>query len=113
MSFQRVKLPSAPNLYSSLPLFGLLALNHSALSNVDSGVESGSCAAVLTGIGLKLLPMSVHFVTLPSFPSLYSWFWPVGLSKPLNHNASLKTVKSSGAKWVTRVCHSDKVPCVS
>ena len=38
MSFQKVKLPSAPNLYSSVPPFGLLALNHSALLNVDSGV---------------------------------------------------------------------------
>src|SRR5262249_51937513 len=110
MSFQRVKLPSAPNLYSSLPLFGLLALNHSALSNVDSGVESGSCAAVLTGIGLKLLPMSVHFVTLPSFPSLYSWFWPVVLSKPLNHNASLKTVKSRGTKLVPMLVHFVSLP---
>src|SRR5262249_3395465 len=71
MSFQKVKLPSAPSLYSSTPPFaGLRALNHSALLNVDSGVESGSSASVLTGIGFKPLPMSVHFVTLPSFPNL-------------------------------------------
>src|SRR5262249_59378839 len=63
MSFQKVKLPSAPNLYSSWPPFGLLALNHSALLNVDSGVESGSFATVLTGTGFKPVPMSVHCVT--------------------------------------------------
>src|SRR5262249_3991829 len=72
MSFHNVKLPSAPSLYSSRPPFGLLALNHSALLNVDTGVESGSPAAVLTGRGLKLLAMSVHCVTLPSFPNLNS-----------------------------------------
>src|SRR5262249_49816126 len=73
MSFQKVKLPSAPSLYSSTPPFaGLRALNHSALLNVDSGVESRSSASVLTGIGFKPLPMSVHFVTLPSFPNLNS-----------------------------------------
>src|SRR5262249_44768136 len=98
MSFQKVKLPSAPSLYSSLPPFAaLLALNHSALLNVDSGVESGSFAAVLTGSGLKPRPMSVHCVTLPSFPNLNScWPW-VGVW-PVNHNASLKTVILFGCK---------------
>src|SRR5262249_4744024 len=97
MSFQKVKLPSAPNLYSSLPSVGLLALNHSALLNVDSGVESGSPAPVLTGTGLNPVPMSVHCVTLPSFPNLNScWPW-VGVT-PSNHSASLKTVILNGCK---------------
>src|SRR5262245_47805126 len=72
MSFQKVKLPSAPSLYSSLPPFGLLAWNHSALLNVDSGVESGSFTGALTGTGAKSVPMLVHCVTLPSAPNLNS-----------------------------------------
>src|SRR5262249_13587169 len=55
---------------------GLLAWNHSALLNVDSGVESGSSAGALTGCGFKPLPMSVHCVTLSSNSSLYSC-WPL------------------------------------
>src|SRR5262249_50035267 len=72
MSFQKVKLPSAPNLYSSMPPFGLLALNHSALLNGYSGVGSGSPTTSLAGSGLKLVSLSVHCVTLPSFPNLNS-----------------------------------------
>src|SRR5262249_29031402 len=97
MSFQKVKLPSAPNLYSSVPPFGLLVLNHSALLNVDSGVESGSSAGALTGTGFKLVPMSVHCVTLPSAPNLNSC-WPWAGVKPLNHSAPLKTAISVGFK---------------
>jgi hypothetical protein len=70
MSFQSAKLSSAPNLNNSLPLPGALPWNHKALLNVDRGVESGSPATVLTGIGLKFVPMAVHCVTLPSFPNL-------------------------------------------
>src|SRR5262249_101869 len=97
MSFQKVKLPSAPNLYSSVPPFGLLAWNHSALLNVDSGVESGSSAGALTGCGFKPLPMSVHCVTLPSAPNLNSC-WPWAGVVPPNHSAPLKTVIWSGCK---------------
>ena len=79
MSFQKVKLPSAPNLYSSLPSMELWALNHNALSNTDNGVESGStaAAAAVTVLGSRLVPMSVHcdhgrFLPTPGAGAAYS-----------------------------------------
>src|SRR5262249_20577884 len=100
MSFQKVKLPSAPNLYSSLPSVGWVPWNHSALLAADRGVESGSPAAVLTGTGFRVEKspiMSVHFVTLPSFPNLNSC-WPWAPVCPVNHSAPLKTVRFCGSK---------------
>src|SRR5262249_4604549 len=42
MSFHNVTLPSAPNLYSSLPVVGLTPESQAAFSKMDEGVESGS-----------------------------------------------------------------------
>ena len=60
--------------------------------------------------GVRLVPMSVHFVTLLSNPNLYSWTWLVVVSMPLNHNALLKTVKSFGDKPVPMLVHFVTLP---
>src|SRR5262249_17926057 len=72
MSFQKVTLPSAPNLYSSVPVAELDPESHAAFSKMDEGVESGSLLAALTSCGSKPPGTSVHFVTLPSAPNLNS-----------------------------------------
>src|SRR5262249_7384217 len=85
------------SLYSSMPADGVAAWNHNALSNTDTGVESGSFTAALEGTGVKLVPMSVHCVTLPSAPNLNSC-WPWAGVEPSNHSAPLKTVIFNGCK---------------
>ena|SRR5262249_7056438 len=76
MSFHKVTLPSAPNLYSSVPPFALLlACRNAAFWKMDEGVESGSGprrVRALTSCGLKPPGTAVHWVTLPSAPNLNS-----------------------------------------
>src|SRR5262249_9458293 len=86
MSFHNVTLPSAPNLYSSVPVSVLVPPSHAAFSKMDEGVESGSPAAWLTSCGLKPPGTAVHWVTLPSAPSLNSCCPPTPVL-PLNHSA--------------------------
>src|SRR5262249_1190851 len=86
MSFHNVTLPSAPNLYSSVPVAVLLPWSHAAFSKMDEGVESRSSAAWLTSSGLKPPDTAVHCVTLPSAPNLNNCA-PLAMS-PLNHSAS-------------------------
>src|SRR5262249_3870858 len=56
MSFHNVTLPSAPNLYSSVPSVGLVPWSHAAFWKMDEKVESGSCVkGGLPGFGGNLL----------------------------------------------------------
>src|SRR5262249_21394194 len=81
MSFQKVTLPSAPNLYSSVPSFpAMVPWRHAAFWKMDAGVESRSSrpgtargrVLALTSRGLKPPGTFVHWVTLPSAPNLNS-----------------------------------------
>src|SRR5262249_47236870 len=96
MSFHNVTLPSAPNLYNSVPVALLLPCSHAAFSKMDEGVESGSSACWLTSPGLKPPATAVHCVTLPSAPNLNSCR-PLAVL-PLNHSALLNTKSSAGSK---------------
>src|SRR5262249_29054732 len=86
MSFHNVTLPSAPNLYSSWPVALLRPESQAAFSKIDEGVESGSPASWLTSGGSKPPGIAVHWVTLPSAPSLNSCCPPAPVL-PLNHTA--------------------------
>jgi len=74
MSCRKVTLPSAPNLYSSVPVAVLVPWSHAAFSKMDVGVESGSPAAWLTSLrveasGQPELPVQTNlfkFVVKPS-----------------------------------------------
>src|SRR5262249_129205 len=92
MSFHKVTLASAPNLYSSVPLAELNPWSHAAFSKIDEGVESGSKAPWLTSRGLKPPGIAVHWVTLPSAPSLNSCRPPAPVL-PLNHSALANSKK--------------------
>src|SRR5262249_60002817 len=74
MSFHNVTLPSAPNLYSSVPVALLVPCSHAAFSKMDEGAWAPT-AAWLTSSGLKPPGIAVHCVTLPSAPNLNSC-WP-------------------------------------
>src|SRR5262249_19075251 len=90
MSFHKVTLPSAPNLYSSVPPPGLMPKFHPRANVAQSyGTE-------LSGPGL----MSFHNVTLPSAPNLYSSVPSVGLV-PWSHAAFWKMDEGveSGSCW--------------
>src|SRR5262249_51197053 len=96
MSFHKVTLPSAPNLYSSVPVAVLVPWSHAAFSKMDEGVESGSPAAWLTSCGLKPPGTAVHWVTLPSAPNLNSCR-PLAVL-PLNHTAPANSKRFLGFK---------------
>src|SRR5262249_34287067 len=100
MSFHNVTLPSAPNLYSSWPVVGLKPESHAAFSKMDEGVESGSPiprAPWLTSCGSKPPATAVHWVTLPSAPSLNSCCPPAPVLL-LNHTAPANSKRLFGLK---------------